>query len=243
MLREQAHLRLEALEANRAKDEFIATLSHELRTPLQAVLGWAATLTRGAPDRQTSRAASAIDRNAKLLAQLLDDTLDLGRIAHGKLTLQETDVDIARLAEEVVETMRPTALDSGVTVTEETSGPPVLVRGDPIRLRQVLWNLLSNALKFTPAGGRIDMCTHTGQEWVELTVRDSGVGIAPELLPHLFERYRQGDQSLPQARLGLGLGLAIVKELVALHRGTITAESRGEGQGAAFIVRLPTARP
>jgi signal transduction histidine kinase len=116
------------------------------------------------------------------------------------------------------------------------------VRGDPVRLRQVLWNLLSNALKFTPAGGRIDMCTRTGQEWVELTVRDSGVGIAPELLPYLFERYRQGDQSLPQTRLGLGLGLAIVKELVALHRGTITAESRGEGQGAAFTVRLPTAR-
>jgi signal transduction histidine kinase len=240
MLREHDRLRSAAEEANRLKDDFIATLSHELRTPLNSVLGWAAILKRALPDRQAAeRAAAAIERNAKLQAQLLNDTLEVSRIVRGKLTLDESDVDLAAVVGEVVETMSPAAIDKGVTLVEDVSGGHATVHGDPIRLQQVVWNLLVNALKFTPAGGRIEVRTNATEEGVEVSVRDTGVGIAPEVMSFLFDRFRQGEASLARTHVGLGLGLAIVKELVELHHGTITVESPGEGQGATFTVRLP----
>jgi PAS domain S-box-containing protein len=240
MLRDQARLRLEAIAANQAKDKFIAELSHELRMPLQSVLGWAAMLKRTLPDVQASeRAAAAIERNAQIQAQLLNDTLDVSRLAHGKLTLDESDVDLSALAGEMVETMRPLAMEKGVALVSET-GPAAKVRGDATRLRQILWNLLSNALKFTPSGGRIVVRTAPAGEWMELSVTDTGVGIAPEFMPYLFDRFRQGSGS--QTQLGLGLGLSIVKDLVTLHGGTVTAASPGEGRGATFTMRLPRAR-
>jgi PAS domain S-box-containing protein len=242
MLRDQARLRLEAIAANQAKDKFIAELSHELRMPLQSVLGWAAMLKRTLPDVQASeRAVTAIERNAQIQAQLLNDTLDVSRIAHGKLRLDETDVDIAFLTGEVVEAMRPIAVEKRVALVSE-AGPATKVRGDATRLRQILWNLLSNALKFTPSGGRISVRTVPAGAWVDLSVADTGVGIAPEFMPYLFDRFRQGSGPSAQTRLGLGLGLSIVKDLVTLHGGTVTAASPGEGQGATFTIRLPRAR-
>ena len=244
MLREQTRLRLEALEASRAKDDFIATLSHELRTPLQAVLGWATVLTRGPADPAVAaRAASAIERNARLQAQLLEETLELSRLARGKLALVLEDVDVSPLLAEIAEAVRPAAVEKTVDLDEEPFSGRAIVRGDAMRLRQVFWNLLSNAIKFTPVGGRIRVRTRADEGWLTIAVHDSGVGIHPELMPHLFDRFRQGRDALGRPVPGLGLGLAIVRELVAAHGGTIQAESRGEGQGATFSVRLPLARP
>lgn len=241
MLEEKARLRTAAVKASRMKDEFIASLSHELRTPLQAVLGWAATIRQGVNDPVLcQRAAAAIERNARIQAQLLDDTLDVSRIVHGTLTIDEVNVDFAALVAEVIESLRPTALEKGLNVVEHAS-PGADVQGDPIRLQQVVWNLLNNAMKFTPPGGRIDVATGVRDGWVELSIHDTGRGIAPEFIPFLFDRFRQGGGSPVLTRLGLGLGLAIVKELVERHKGTITAGSPGEGQGATFTVRLPVA--
>jgi signal transduction histidine kinase len=240
MFREHERLRLEALEANRSKDDFIATLSHELRTPLTAVLGWTKILKGALPNLQAvQRAAVAIERNARIQAQLLDDTLDMSRIVRGKVALTALDVDLAAVVGEVVEAMRPAALEKGVALAERANGDAATVHGDPTRLQQIVWNLLANALKFTPAGGHIEVTTCSDGQSVDVSVRDTGTGIASEFMPFLFDRFSQGTGSVARSRGGLGLGLAIVKELVELHGGTITAESAGPGRGATFTFRLP----
>ena len=244
MLREHDRLRQAALDANRAKDDFIAMLSHELRTPLQSVRGWASilkgSLSRVPPDTAVlSRAVSSIERNTRIQEQLLNDTLDISRIVRKDLRLVETDVDLSQLVREVADTMRPAAADKGITVVEDVPPGPIPVRGDPIRLQQMVWNLLENAVKFTPSGGRIEVNARLAGDSVEVAVRDNGLGIAPEFMPFLFDRFRQGGGPSARTRAGLGLGLAIVKELAELHRGTISAESAGEGRGATFTLRLP----
>ena len=240
MLWEHERLRAAAQEANRMKDDFIATLSHELRTPLQSVLGWTTILKRTLGDRQaTGRAADAIERNARLSVRLVNETLDLSRIARGTLRLEKSDVDFGALVGEVLDIIRPGASEKGVGLVAELEGVRAVVHGDPTRLQQIVWNLLTNALKFTPAGGRVDVRVHTAGGEVRLSVHDTGTGIAPEFLPFVFDRYRQGAGPRTGAQPGLGLGLSIVKELVAQHGGTITADSAGEGEGATFTLRLP----
>ncbi len=240
MLHEQERLRHVALEANRAKDDFIATLAHELRTPLQSITGWANVLRRTLDDPAIlARAAAAVERNARIQAQLLEDALDINRIVRGTLALDLVDVDLASIVEDVVESMRPAALEKPVTLVSHVPAGGLRVRGDAVRLQQVVWNLLANAIKFTPEGGRVEVRTRADGEWGVVSVQDTGIGIPSEFRPHLFDRFRQAGGGAKRRRLGLGLGLAIVKELVERHGGTIAADSAGEGLGATFTVRLP----
>jgi CheY-like chemotaxis protein len=229
-----------AEEANRLKDEFLAVLSHELRTPLNAILGWARMLRAGTlSDADVPRALETIERNAHAQAQLIEDLLDVSRIVSGKLRLDMRPVDIGEVIEEAVDTVRPTADARGVTLTVVINhvGP---VSGDAHRLRQVIWNLLSNSIKFTPQGGRIDLRVDQAASMVRIMVSDSGQGIDPEFLPHVFDRFRQASSTPGQTRRkGLGLGLAIVRHLVEAHAGTVSAESDGIGKGATFTVEIP----
>jgi signal transduction histidine kinase/CheY-like chemotaxis protein len=229
--------------ANRVKDEFLATLSHELRTPLNAVLGWTRMLRRGTiPQERTASILETIERNAAAQMQLVEELLDLSAMAAGGLRLNVTRVDLREVLGGAVETVRPAAeaksqhlnLSVGSTVSE--------IAGDPARLRQVLWNLLANAVKFTPAGGSVDISVSEGAADIEITVRDTGPGIPPDFLPHVFEPFRQGDSSASRTVGGLGLGLAIVRHIVEAHGGTATARSDGPDRGSVFSVRLPTGR-
>jgi len=228
--------------ANRSKDEFLATLSHELRTPLTSMLGWVRMLRGTRLDaEQTARALETIERNTRLQAKLIDDLLDVSRIVAGKIKVDQQRVDIAAVVNEAVQSLRREAEVSGLAL-EVTAEPSVgVVVGDAVRLQQVVANLLSNAIKFTPAGGRISVSLAGEQDRVRLIVQDTGVGIAPALLPHIFDRFRQGDGSRTRGRGGLGLGLAIVRHLVDMHGGTIEAASEGQGCGATFTLTLPTA--
>ncbi|MFP5286518.1 MAG: ATP-binding protein, partial [Thermoanaerobaculia bacterium] len=230
----------EAEAASRSKDEFLATLSHELRTPLNAILGWAQILELAPGDEdKRRRGLQAIHRNAKAQAQLIDDLLDLSRIVSGKMRLDVRTVDLAAVLEGAVEAVRPAAEARSIRlhrVLDPLAGP---VAGDPDRLRQVVWNLLANAVKFTPKGGRVEVRLERVSSHVEIVVADSGVGIGPELLPHVFDRFRQGDSSASRVHGGLGLGLAIVRHLVELHGGTVEARSPGPEQGSTFVVSLP----
>jgi len=232
--------------ANRAKDDFLATLSHELRTPLTAILGWAGMLRSGRLGaREREQAMDVIQRNARLQRQLIDELLDVSRIVAGKLELELAPTDLVAVITAAADTMRPAAEAKGVTLDCVDCDVSAIVNGDSARLQQVFVNLLSNAVKFTPAGGRIDLAVAVRDMRAVVRVTDTGRGIAPALLPHIFDRFRQG--SVPMtSRGGLGLGLAIVHHLVALHGGTVRAESDGEGRGARFVVTLPltlAARP
>jgi signal transduction histidine kinase/ActR/RegA family two-component response regulator len=244
LLAREHRAREEAEAANRMKDEFLATLSHELRTPLNAVLGWAVTLRTARLDPATSaRALEAIERNARAQSQLIEDLLDISRIVSGKLRLEVRIMDPITVVEAAIEAMRPAAASKDlalVATLDPRAGP---VWGDPDRLQQVVWNLLSNAIKFTPKGGRVDVRLHQVDASVEIAVSDTGQGIAPSLLPHVFERFRQADSSSTRTQGGLGIGLALVRHLVELHGGTVTAESPGVDQGATFRARLPLVRP
>jgi PAS domain S-box-containing protein len=232
--------REEAETANRAKDDFLTTLSHELRTPLNAVFGWAAMLQSGQMDDATrARAIDTIMRNANAQVQLIDDLLDLSRIASGKLRLEPQPLEPRPVIEAAVDAVRPAALAKGIRLDMGLDPKAGVIIGDPNRLQQVVWNLLSNAVKFTPRGGAVQIHLLERGSHVDIEVRDSGIGIAPDLLPHVFERFRQGDSSSTRLQGGLGLGLTLVKQLVEMHGGTVTAESRGVGQGATFTVRLP----
>jgi PAS domain S-box-containing protein len=222
-------------EANRAKDEFLAMVSHELRTPLNAVLGWARIAQRD--PSATRRALEIIERNARHQAKLIDDLLDLSRILSGKLRLETESVHIPHVVATSVESLRLAAEAKGVALELRLDAELPLVSGDGQRLRQVICNLLGNSIKFTPAGGRVVLNARQISSTVEIRVTDTGEGISPKLLPHLFEAFRQGDRS--SVRSGLGLGLAIVRHLVELHGGTIRAHSEGEGKGAEFAIRLP----
>ncbi len=231
----------EAADAgNRAKDEFLAVLSHELRTPLNAVYGWARMLRTGQVSAERSqRALDAIERNANAQVQLIDDLLDVSRVIAGKMRLDVRSVQLKAVVEGALDAVRPAAEAKGIrlqSVLDPRAGP---ITGDPARLQQVVWNLLINAVKFTAKGGRVQVHVQRINSHVEIVVSDTGRGIEPQLLPFIFDRFRQADSGSTRAHGGLGLGLALVKHLVELHGGTVAAQSAGEGKGATFIVKLP----
>jgi signal transduction histidine kinase/ActR/RegA family two-component response regulator len=230
--------RAQAEQMSRMKDEFLATLSHELRTPLSAVLSWTQLLQMkgGAEYRE---GLDAIQRNARMQAQLIDDLLDVSRIVTGQPFLDVQPVSVVEIAQRAVAVVAPAAAAKRIAVDTAYEANIPAVQGDPKRLQQVLWNLLANAVKFTPDGGRIDMSVRLARSAVEIVVADNGKGIEAQFLPHLFERFRQGDASSRRSHGGLGLGLAIVKQLVELHGGTVSGASEGPGRGAAFTIRLP----
>ena len=237
---DNAELYRRAEEASRAKDDFLATVSHELRTPLASILGWTRLLRRGGltPEKH-ARALETLERNAHAQTRLVEDLLDVSRIVSGKTRLNIETADLLRIVEAAVESMRPSAEVRSVRL--ELTVEPCVLAGDPERLHQVLWNLLSNAVKFTPRGGQVAVRLAVRDRTATLTVSDTGQGIRPDFLPHVFERFRQADATATRAHGGLGLGLAIVRHLVELHGGTVRASSQGEGQGATFIVQLPLA--
>ncbi|MEJ7728379.1 MAG: ATP-binding protein [Polyangiaceae bacterium] len=240
LLETERRNRVEIERVSLMKDEFLATLSHELRTPLNAVLGWSGILLARTPeDADTRRGLESIVRNARAQGQLIDDLLDMNRIVSGKIRLEVQRFELAPIIEAALDSIRPSANAKSIVLrrTLDTAAGPVL--GDPNRLQQVIWNLLSNAVKFTPKGGKVHVIVQRVNSHIEITVNDSGMGIPSELLPHIFERFRQADSSTTRKHGGLGLGLSIVKQLVELHGGTVTAQSPGDGEGATFIVRLP----
>ena len=236
---ENARLYSAANAANRAKDEFLATLSHELRTPMTAVLGWARMLKMGLTPEESVDAIDAIEKSASVQMQLIEDILDMSRIMAGKLRIDSTPVDMRSVADAALSTVRPTAELKGIEIVTSYAPQLPLVAGDANRLQQVVWNLLTNAVKFTGRGGTILLRVASTEEGVCLTVRDSGVGIDPAFLPHVFERFRQADSSTTRAHGGIGIGLAIGRYLVEMHGGQIVAESEGIGRGATFRVTLP----
>jgi len=240
---ENARLFRQAAELNRLKDEFLATLSHELRTPLNSVVGWARLLASGKlTGDAAARAVVSIERSAQAQARIVDDILDIARGMAGHLTLDIVAFDLVAVARRAVDAIAPSAAAKQVGV-ELSAGAPVVVEGDIERINQVASNLLSNAVKFTPHGGRVRVEVVALDGEAELHVIDTGIGIAPAFLPHVFDKFRQGDGSFTRRYGGLGLGLAIVRRLVELHGGSIEALSEGEGKGATFVVRLPLKRP
>ena len=237
--REQA-ARTEAEHANAMKDEFLATLSHELRTPLGAILGWALILRRSENGiSEFQKGLEVIERNARVQTQLIEDLLDMSRIISGKVRLDIQPVEPFSFIESALETVRPAADARGIRLDQLLDPAAGPISGDPNRLQQVVWNLLSNAIKFTPRGGRVRILLQRADSHVEISVADTGIGIKPGFLPHVFERFRQSDPSITRPYGGLGLGLAIVKHLIELHGGTVKADSQGEGCGATFSVNLP----
>ena len=243
-LESEQQARRQAETADRLKDEFLATVSHELRTPLSAILGWAAMLNMDELDAKTTHAAlTAIERNAKAQAQIIADILDVSRIVTGKLRIDARPVELAAIIRAAVDTLQLAASAKNISLTLSLADEAGLVAGDPDRLQQIVWNLVSNTIKFTPNGGRAEVRLERVNADLELTVSDNGIGIRKEFLPHVFERFRQADSSTTRAQGGLGLGLAIVRHLVELHGGTVSAESAGAGQGAKFTVRLPVMSP
>ena len=231
-----------AENALRAKDDFLSTLSHEIRTPLNAVLGWARILiARGEIDRALlDRALHVIERNATAQARMIDDMLDMARIAAGKLRLEMQPVDVVKVVLAAVDVVMPAAHAKRVTLRTNLDPRTPNVMGDQDRLQQVIWNLLSNALKFTEAGGSIAVRLALNGRFARIVVADSGHGISPEFLPHVFERFRQADASSSRRHGGLGVGLALVHDLIVLHGGSVLAQSEGEGKGATFTIDLPT---
>jgi PAS domain S-box-containing protein len=242
LLRER-DARRHAEEADRLKDEFLATLSHELRTPLTSILGWASMIRNGEVEgNNASRAIETIERNARSQARLIDDLLDVSRIITGNLRLDLHPLNLAPIVEGALDALRPTADVKGIKLQTHFVPEECLVKGDPNRLRQVIWNLLSNAIKFTQRGGRVSIDLTCVESTARLTVSDTGDGISAEFLPYVFDRFRQAEGSISRKQGGLGLGLAVARHLVELHGGTITAESEGLGNGAVFTVDLPLAQ-
>ncbi|HXW05517.1 MAG TPA: HAMP domain-containing sensor histidine kinase [Vicinamibacterales bacterium] len=232
----------ELAAANRAKEDFLATLSHELRTPLNAMLGWTRLLRSGRLEpAMAARALETIERNARLQEQLIADILDVSRIVTGKLRLELRRVEMAPIVEAAVDAVRPTADAKGLRLDSAGVDQFIQVRGDPDRLQQVAWNLLANAIKFTPSGGAVAVRLGREADRALMSVSDTGEGIPPDLLPFIFERFWQGDTSVTRPHGGLGVGLSIVRHIVELHGGRVTAESEGPGQGATFTVTLPAA--
>ena len=239
-IHEEKNARVEVERASRAKDEFLATLSHELRNPLNAILGWTRMLRAGKLDAdRAARALETIERNAQMQAALVEDMLDVSRIITGKLMLNVGALDLRTVVAAAFDTVRMAADAKQIDVRLLLDDDVDLASGDADRLQQVVWNLLSNAIKFTPSGGVVEVRTRRDGSHVELAITDSGQGIPPEFLPHVFERFRQADSSSTRVHGGLGLGLAIVRHLVELHGGTVAVSSEGKGRGATFTVRLP----
>jgi signal transduction histidine kinase/ActR/RegA family two-component response regulator len=234
--------RAEAETANRMKDEFLATVSHELRTPLNAIIGWAQVLRSGRIDEATAtRAVETIERNAKSQAQLIEDILDVSRAITGKLRLNIGSVDMASVINTAIDSMHLAADSKNLQLAVTLDPKARHTSGDANRLQQVVWNLLSNAIKFTPSGGRVEVRLEREDSDLQITVTDTGQGISSDLLPFVFDRFRQGDGSSTRRHTGLGLGLAIVRHLVEMHGGTVQAESDGAGLGSRFTIRLPIA--
>lgn len=240
MLVSERAAREQAEQAGRMKEEFVATLSHELRTPLNAILGYI-TLMREEEEGNDEllKKIEVIERNALAQKHLIEDLLDTNRIITGKLRLDVQLVDLGSMIEAALDTLRPQAFSKGVRLGKVTDSSPILVRGDPARLQQVLWNLVNNAIKFTPSGGRVEVVLERVNSHVEVSVSDTGIGIEPDQLANIFERFTQVDSSSTRRYGGLGLGLAISKTLVEMHGGTILAKSPGKGKGATFRVSLP----
>jgi PAS domain S-box-containing protein len=240
LLEAERAARERAEAANRAKDEFVAIISHEIRSPLNAILGWAQTLRQAPLDvAATSRALESIERNARAQAQLLDDLLDISRAIAGKLRIEPRPIDIQRSLDAALESIRPAATAKSITIDVHRDPRKTIVTADPDRLQQVFWNLLSNAVKFTPKHGHVAVTIQRLNSHLEVTVRDSGIGIPETFLPHLFERFEQADTTTVRRHSGLGLGLAIARHLIELHGGSISATSPGKGKGATFTVALP----
>ena len=232
----------QAEESSRLKEEFLATISHELRTPLSAILGWARMLRMGQLSPENSaKALDTIERNARAQSQLVDDLLDVSRIVTGKLRMDVRPADPNAFIDAAVEAVKPAADAKGVRVLKVVDTGAISIPGDPVRLQQVVWNLLSNAIKFTPRGGRVQIYSQRVNSHLEIIVSDSGQGISPDFLPHVFDRFRQADQKTSRQHGGMGLGLAIVRHLVEMHGGSVRASSEGEGKGATFTVMLPIA--
>ncbi|HEX8456581.1 MAG TPA: PAS domain S-box protein [Pyrinomonadaceae bacterium] len=243
----EQRLRAEAETANRLKDEFLATVSHELRTPLTAIVGWSSMLRTGDFDAATTaRAIETIQRNALAQTQIIEDLLDVSRIITGKVTLDARPVELGAIVETALDSVRPAAVTKGITLKSETkaaerAAAAAVVWGDTARLQQVMWNLLANAVKFTPRGGEVTVSVSRAGGHVRVAVSDTGQGISRDFLPYVFDRFRQADGTITRQHGGLGLGLSIVRHLVELHGGTVSVESAGEGQGATFRLELPAA--
>ena len=240
LLSSEKEARRQAEIANRTKDEFLATVSHELRTPLNAILGWTRMLRTGAVEpKALARVLETIERNARAQSQLVEDILDVSRIIAGKLRVNVQKTDLHAVARESMDAVRPAADAKGVRLVPELTPGSAEFCGDPDRLQQVIWNLLSNAIKFTPREGKVVLRIERVRSDVRISVSDTGVGIPPGFLPHVFDRFWQADSSITRAQGGLGLGLAIVRHLVEVHGGTVNAHSEGEGKGATFAVQMP----
>jgi PAS domain S-box-containing protein len=239
LIREQ-EARKEVENANRLKDEFLATVSHELRTPLTAILGWIRLLNSGKLDSAVStRALETIERNARAQSQIIDDLLDISSIITGKVGLNVQTLNIAPIVDSAVNTVRVAANAKEIYLVSVLDQDAGQISADPVRLQQIIWNLISNAVKFTPNGGRIDVKLERIDGEVQITIKDTGRGIRPDFLPFIFERFRQADSTLTRSQGGLGLGLAIVRHMVELHGGMVEAFSEGEGLGSTFTVRFP----
>jgi CheY-like chemotaxis protein/nitrogen-specific signal transduction histidine kinase len=240
LLESERAARSEAERLGHLKDEFLATLSHELRTPLNAIQGWSDLLRRSnLSEQDRERGLETIDRNARVQAQIINDLLDMSRIVSGKTHLEVQPVNLHEVIHNAIEAVRPSANAKRIRIHTMLDASIGLTRGDPGRLQQVLWNLLTNAVKFTPAGGRVHVVLERVNSHVEILVEDTGIGIKPDFLPFVFDRFRQADPSTTRRYGGLGLGLSIVKNLVELHGGSVRVKSPGENQGSTFIVALP----
>jgi PAS domain S-box-containing protein len=241
LLKSERAARDEAERQSRLKDEFLATLSHELRTPMNIILGWLDTLANAKPVRDPAAVVRIVQRNAQVQAKLIDDLLDMNRLMSGNLRIERVPVDVASTLRAAVQGLQPAAEAKGIQIVTSALPPNVEVLGDARRLQQVFWNLLHNAIKFTPSRGRVELRIEQQNGSARIVVQDNGSGITREFLPHVFERFRQQDSSTTRESPGLGLGLSISKHLVELHGGIIDAASDGEGQGARFVVELPAA--
>jgi signal transduction histidine kinase/CheY-like chemotaxis protein len=244
VLENERRLRSQAQAANRGKDQFLSVFSHELRSPLNAILGWNRILAlKRLDDPEVASITARIEHSARAQLKMVNDLLDLGRIETGKLRIEARPMQLAKVISAALDLAGPTAATKGITLRADFEPGAGQVRGDPDRLHQVVTNLLSNALKFTGSGGGICVTLRNTDGFAELGVEDTGQGIAPELLPHVFDRFRQGDNSITRHSGGLGLGLALAREIVSLHGGTISASSAGVGRGARFVARLPARQP
>ena len=244
LLKREQSARLEVEAANRSKDEFLAILSHELRTPLNAILGWSEILRTGEPTRaEVIEGVEVIERNARSQARLVEDVLEVSRIICGKIRLNPGRIDLVAVIDAALASAHPTASAKGIALRQRVEPLPMLSPGDADRLQQVVWNLLSNAIKFTPRNGEVTVCARQDDTHTEIEVSDTGIGIQPEFLPYVFDRFRQSDASTTRSHGGLGLGLSISRHLVEMHGGTVSAASAGEGKGATFTVSLPLVLP
>jgi CheY-like chemotaxis protein len=239
-VRREREARAAAEQANRSKDEFLSMFSHELRSPLNAILGWNQILAvKRAADAEVIGITARIQRSAKAQLKMVNDLLDLGRIATGKMKIEPRAMKLATVINAALEAVRPIAVAKGIEIITDLDSTRGEMQGDSDRLQQVVLNIVSNAVKFTESGGRIGVTLHRSGDWLELSVSDTGLGISPELLPHVFDRFRQGDSSTTRHSGGLGLGLAVVREIVSLHGGSVAVASDGPGYGSTFTVRLP----